>query len=262
MAATVVKVDRRFMEKILCWDQLSRAENFRHYDPDPKGNRWVFRLLQNRALHKMPTGNIERMFQRFEEIAVVGGQIIMREGDPADYFYVIKEGTCAVSKHSTTGDAVVAYLVRGDTFGEDALLTNSTRNATGRDEERRAPDAAIEPRLHRGAEAAGGGLGLARPGLDPGAPGRADPGRAHARGVQRPGGEGRAERAALRAARARPGVRARAQGGGLLQHRRAQRRGRVHPVQDGHDRGRAPGRSVGHGAADREGREGRRPAKP
>jgi len=130
MAATVVKIDRRFMEKILCWDQLSRAENFRHYDPDPKGNRWVFRLLQNRALHKMPTGNIERMFQRFEEIAVVGGQIIMREGDPADYFYVIKEGTCAVSKHSTTGDAVVAYLVRGDTFGEDALLTNSTRNAT------------------------------------------------------------------------------------------------------------------------------------
>jgi CRP-like cAMP-binding protein len=130
MSATVAMIDRRFLEKILTWDQLSRAENFRHYDPAPNGNRWVFRLLQNRALHKMPTGNIERMFQRFEEIAVVGGQVILREGDPADFFYVIKEGTCAVSKHTPTGDAVVAYLVRGDTFGEDALLTNSTRNAT------------------------------------------------------------------------------------------------------------------------------------
>lgn len=130
LGATIARIDRRFMEKILTWDQLSRSENFKHYDADPNGNRWVFRLLQNRALHKMPTGNIERMFTRFEEVAVVAGQVIVREGDPADYFYVIKEGTCAVSKQTDQGEAVVAYLVRGDTFGEDALLTNSTRNAT------------------------------------------------------------------------------------------------------------------------------------
>jgi len=43
---------------------------------------------------------------------------------------VIKEGTCAVSKRTDQGEAVVAYLVRGDTFGEDALLTGLTRNAT------------------------------------------------------------------------------------------------------------------------------------
>src|SRR5438552_380000 len=55
LGATVAKIDRRFMEKILTWDQLSRSENFKHYDGDPNGNRWVFRLLQNRALHKMPT---------------------------------------------------------------------------------------------------------------------------------------------------------------------------------------------------------------
>jgi CRP-like cAMP-binding protein len=130
LSATVLRIDRRFTEKVITWDQLSRQENFRHYDPEPGANRWVFRLLQNRALHKMPTGNIERMFQRFEEVAVDAGQVIVREGDPADYFYVIKEGTCAVSKHTDQGEAVVAYLVRGDTFGEDALLTNSTRNAT------------------------------------------------------------------------------------------------------------------------------------
>lgn len=130
VAATIAKLDRRFVEKVLTWDQLSRSENFRHYDAEPGANRWVFRLLQNRALHKMPTGNIERMFQRFEEVPVKAGDVIVREGDAADYFYVIKEGTCAVSKHTEAGEAVVAYLVRGDTFGEDALLTNSTRNAT------------------------------------------------------------------------------------------------------------------------------------
>lgn len=131
MVATVIRFDRRYMEKILTWDQLTRQENFRQFDPAPDANRWVFRLLQNPALHKLPTGNIERMFTRFEPIRVRRGEVIIRQGDAPDYFYVIKEGTCAVSKETETGqDAVVAYLVRGDSFGEDALLSNTARNAT------------------------------------------------------------------------------------------------------------------------------------
>lgn len=128
--ATLVKLDRRYMEKVQTWDQLSRSENFRHVDPSPDANRWVFRLLQSRALHKLPTGNIERMFQRFEEVAVRAGDVIIREGEEADYYYAIKDGQASVSKSLETGDAIVAYLVRGDTFGEDALLANTVRNAT------------------------------------------------------------------------------------------------------------------------------------
>lgn len=130
ISATIVKIDRRYMEKIICWDQLSRSENFRHYDPSPESNRWVFRLLQSRVMHKLPTANIERMFQRFEEMEVRSGTVVVREGEPADYFYAIKDGAASVSKSLETGDSVVAYLVRGDTFGEDALLANTTRNAT------------------------------------------------------------------------------------------------------------------------------------
>jgi rhodanese-related sulfurtransferase len=130
LSATIVKVDRRYLEKIQTWDQLSRTENFRYYDPSPDANRWVFRLLQSRALHKLPTGNIERMFQRFEEVELKAGDVVIREGEVADYYYVIKDGTASVTKSLDTGSAVVAYLVRGDTFGEDALLANTTRNAT------------------------------------------------------------------------------------------------------------------------------------
>jgi CRP-like cAMP-binding protein len=130
LSATIVRIDRHYLEKIQTWDQLSRAENFRYYDPAPDANRWVFRLLQSRALQKLPSGNVERMFQRFEEIAVAAGDTVIREGEPADYYYVIKDGAASVTKSLPTGNAVVAYLVRGDTFGEDALLANTVRNAS------------------------------------------------------------------------------------------------------------------------------------
>ncbi len=131
LTASVIRFDRRYMEKILTWDQLTRLENFSQFDPSPEANRWVFRLLQNPALHKLPTGNIERMFMRFEQLRVRKDDVIIRQGEAADFFYVIKEGTCAVSKETESGeDAVVAYLVRGDSFGEDALLSNTARNAT------------------------------------------------------------------------------------------------------------------------------------
>jgi CRP-like cAMP-binding protein len=130
LIAVMIKLDRRYTEKIIIWDQLSRSENFRHYDNDPNANRWVFRVLHNRALHKLPTGAVERLFQRLEEVHVVKGQLIVREGDEADFFYVIKEGSASVSKQSGESEAIIAYLVRGDTFGEDALLTKSVRNAS------------------------------------------------------------------------------------------------------------------------------------
>ena len=130
LTATLIKLDRRYAEKVIVFDQLTKAPGFQHYAQDAGGNRWVFRLLHNRALHKMPTGAVERLFQRLEEVIAIKDQIIVREGDEADYFYVIKEGSAQVSKQIDGHESVVAYLVRGDTFGEDALLTKSVRNAT------------------------------------------------------------------------------------------------------------------------------------
>jgi len=53
---------------------------------------------------------------------------IVRQGEKGDFFYIIKDGSVSVIKD----DAEQATLSPGDFFGEKALLTEDTRNATCR----------------------------------------------------------------------------------------------------------------------------------
>ena len=61
------------------------------------------------------------------------GQVIVREGEVADSFFVITSGTARVLRRGDSGDEVaLRSLSAGDTFGEAALLGDEHRTATVR----------------------------------------------------------------------------------------------------------------------------------
>jgi CRP-like cAMP-binding protein len=59
-------------------------------------------------------------------IRIGEGEVLMRQGEPGDLFYVIDTGSLEVS----ISGRVVAILVPGDHVGEIALLRNVPRTAT------------------------------------------------------------------------------------------------------------------------------------
>ncbi len=58
------------------------------------------------------------------------GEVVIRQGDPGDKFYLIRQGAVDVIVDDGTMSRVVATLKEGDFFGEAALLTGEPRNAS------------------------------------------------------------------------------------------------------------------------------------
>jgi CRP-like cAMP-binding protein/Fe-S-cluster-containing hydrogenase component 2 len=73
---------------------------------------------------------IEHLRQSVELVSYNQNQIICKEGDPADAFYLIRSGMVRVSQNLPGGEIVRTYLSRGDYFGEIGLLRSIKRTAT------------------------------------------------------------------------------------------------------------------------------------
>jgi MFS family permease len=74
----------------------------------------------------LPGGSIEHLAARLVPLRVEPGTVIVREGDEGDRFYIVVEGTLAVSQDG----APLPELRTGDYFGEIALLRDIARTAT------------------------------------------------------------------------------------------------------------------------------------
>ena len=89
-------------------------------------------LLQTKAFHKIPPANIQAIFMRLQQVNYKAGDVVIKQGEEGDYFYVITRGKCVVTRETPLNKEGIrlAELQVGDTFGEEALISEAKRNAT------------------------------------------------------------------------------------------------------------------------------------
>ena len=126
----IAKVDSSLLDVFVTWDQTSTTEVV---EIGVESNQdWMTRILQSKAFIKIPPSMIQSLLIKMETMPVKAGDVIIRQGDSGDYFYTLHEGRCAVTRkeYPDGEEQLLAELGDGDSFGEDALLSDAKRNAT------------------------------------------------------------------------------------------------------------------------------------
>ncbi|MDP2793528.1 MAG: cyclic nucleotide-binding domain-containing protein [Sulfurisoma sp.] len=131
----LLRFDEDLVDIMLTWDQI--AAPGQESTPDADTTDWrtmsgIFTVqsLTQGVFSSMPPANIQQLLQRFQRIKVKRGEKVIWQGAPGDYYYLIERGRCQVTREVAGAKVELAELREGDAFGEEALVSDSARNAT------------------------------------------------------------------------------------------------------------------------------------
>jgi formylglycine-generating enzyme required for sulfatase activity/CRP-like cAMP-binding protein/chromosome segregation ATPase len=126
----IARIDSGLLDVFLTWDQSSSTEVNEIRADDNED--WMTRILQSEAFVRIPPAILQRLLMKMESYPVRAGKTVISQGDEGDYFYTIHKGQCAVTCQETPGGEIIklAELSDGDSFGEEALVSDARRNAT------------------------------------------------------------------------------------------------------------------------------------
>ena len=128
-----ISIDSDLLDVMLTWDQTGTYEvSDLQGTSGQTGEDWMTMLLQTKAFHKIPPANIQAIFMRMQQINYSTGDVVLKQGAEGDYFYVLIRGSALVTRETPLSKEGIklAELKVGDTFGEEALISDAKRNAT------------------------------------------------------------------------------------------------------------------------------------
>jgi len=128
-----ISVDSELLDRTMTWDQTGIYEVADiTADVLEQGNDWMSALLRIKAFQSIPAANIQTLFMSMQQVNFKAGDVVVRQKTEGDYFYVISEGRCSVTRETDLrqNGVLLNELEAGDTFGEEALITDAKRSAT------------------------------------------------------------------------------------------------------------------------------------
>ena len=126
---SVLALDSATLNRLLTW-RLTYQDlilELGHQDEDVE---WLERLLDNPLFAKVPPSNVRSMLGRLQRLELPAGSTVLREGEVGDCCYFLYSGRAEVIRGAGSAHQVLAELEVGACFGEEALLADSSRNAT------------------------------------------------------------------------------------------------------------------------------------
>jgi len=137
----LIRIDDDLLDVVLTWNQLAAqaqvgAQQPSAARPSNRASRgdtsglFGINNLRFGAFSQLPAAHIDELLRRFERIETKKDELIMREGAEGDYYYLVESGRCQVERMVGGVSVTLAELKSGDTFGEEALVSEARRNAT------------------------------------------------------------------------------------------------------------------------------------
>ena len=124
--------EEREIGNLYVFRDVKRAETLsRAFQATRQDHRGLLR--RNALFATMDEAEIDLLISHLRTEHYAPGQVIIRQGDEGDTFYIVKWGHVEISQRDDRGVyQVVNQLDRGDFFGELTLLHDAPRNATCR----------------------------------------------------------------------------------------------------------------------------------
>jgi rhodanese-related sulfurtransferase len=133
----IASFEDSLLDAVLTWEQLSGGGETEEAQHAPEATGWftesTFVRVQNLArglFPALPPSAIDALIARAKRFRVAQGQVVVREGDAAEFYFVIETGRCRITRRVGGTDLLLAELAGGDAFGEDALIDGSPCSAT------------------------------------------------------------------------------------------------------------------------------------
>lgn len=130
--AVLTRIERNIVDKEIAWGQaeLGKAVICEFSGLPQENQEWMLMLLHSPTFFKLPMSNVQILFQRFQESSYTRGEVVVKEGDPGEKYFIIRSGICRVSRKAQGREIILNTLKAPEGFGEQALISDQPRTAT------------------------------------------------------------------------------------------------------------------------------------